>query len=112
MTVLAHEVTSGAVVITGGAGYIGSHTVLACRAVGRPVVVLDDLSRGNRRLLPAAVPFYEGDAGDPSMLAKIVERHSVEAVIHFAGDIDRMGVVTGKRGYVRGDLGGGGNNKK
>src|SRR3546814_10864705 len=80
MTVLAHEVTSGAVVITGGAGYIGSHTVLACRAVGRPVVVLDDLSRGNRRLLPADVPFYEGDAGDPSLLATIVrsEEHTSE----------------------------------
>src|SRR3546814_20706778 len=84
MTVLVHEVTSGAVVITGGAGYIGSHTVLACRAVGRPVVVLDDLSRGNRRLLPADVPFYEGDAGDPSMLATIVERHPLEAVLPFA----------------------------
>src|SRR3546814_815802 len=79
--------TNGAALITGGAGYIGSHTVWACRDSGRPVVVLDNLSRGSRRLIPGDVPFYEGDAGDPRMLKEIFHRHRVEAVVHFAGDI-------------------------
>src|SRR3546814_14508439 len=65
----------------GGAGYIGSHAVLACRASARPVVILDNLSRGSRRLVPADVPFYEGDAGDPTILAKIFHHHRVEAVM-------------------------------
>src|SRR3546814_19300492 len=79
--------TNGAALITGGAGYIGSHTVWACRDSGRPVVVLDNLSRGSRRLIPEEVPFYEGDAGDPRMSKEIFNRHRVEAVVDFAGDI-------------------------
>ena len=73
--------------ITGGAGYIGSHTVLACLAAARPVVVLDNLSTGRRSLIPGDVPFYEGDVGDPKMLAQIFSEHDITAVIHFAGDI-------------------------
>lgn len=76
-----------AVLITGGAGYIGSHTVLACQEAGYPVVVLDNLSRGQRRLVPSEVPFYQGDVGDPSLLAEIFSAHRVGSVIHFAGDI-------------------------
>lgn len=74
------------VLITGGAGYIGSHTVLACRAASHPVVVLDNLSKGRRELVPAEVPFYEGDVGDAKLLARIFDKHRVAAVIHFAGD--------------------------
>ncbi len=73
--------------ITGGAGYIGSHTVLACHAAAQPVVVLDNLSTGRRSLVPGDVPFYEGDVGDPKMLARIFGEHRITAVIHFAGDI-------------------------
>lgn len=79
--------TEPVVLITGGAGYIGSHTVLACLAAGRPVVVLDNLSKGSRRLVPDSVPFYQGDVGDPSMLAEIFATHPVATVIHFAGEI-------------------------
>jgi UDP-glucose 4-epimerase len=79
--------TENTVLITGGAGYIGSHTVLACRAAARPVVVLDNLSKGNRCLVPDDVPFYQGDVGDPTMLAAIFAKHRIAAVIHFAGDI-------------------------
>ena len=79
--------TEEAVLITGGAGYIGSHTVLACREIPRPVVVLDNLSKGSRHLVPADVPFYEGDAGDQKLLAEICGNHRIGAVIHFAGDI-------------------------
>src|SRR3546814_9726254 len=77
----------GVALITGGSGYIGSNTVAASGYSGRPVVVLDNLSRGSRRLIPEDVPFYEGDAGDPRMLKEIFHRHRVEAVVHFAGDI-------------------------
>jgi len=79
--------TDGKVLITGGAGYIGSHTVLACRDAGYPVVVLDNLSKGQRRLVPEEVPFYQGDVGDPNMLAEIFSRQGIAAVIHFAADV-------------------------
>jgi UDP-glucose 4-epimerase len=51
----------GATLVTGGAGYIGSHTVLALRQAGRRVVVLDDLSTGSRAVVPPEVIFVEGD---------------------------------------------------
>jgi UDP-glucose 4-epimerase len=79
--------TDGKVLITGGAGYIGSHTVLACRDAGYPVVVLDNLSKGQRRLVPEDVPFFQGDVGDPKMLAEIISRQDIAAVIHFAADV-------------------------
>src|SRR3546814_9312042 len=61
--------------------------IWACRAAGYPLVVLDDLSKGARRLVPAEVPFYEGDVGDSKLLAHIFSRHRVGAVMHFAGAI-------------------------
>ena len=76
-----------AVLITGGAGYIGSHTVLACLAQGHGVVVLDNLSTGHRSLVPGEVPLIEGDAGDRAHLERIFDEHDIGAVIHFAGDI-------------------------
>jgi len=78
---------SNTVLITGGAGYIGSHTTYACRAAGRPVVVLDNLSKGRRDLIPSDAVFYQGDVGDPKLVRQILEEHGVSEVIHFAGDI-------------------------
>jgi UDP-glucose 4-epimerase len=75
------------ILTTGGAGYIGSHVVLALRESGFSVVVLDNLSTGNRRVIPADVPFVEGDVGDRELTRQIIERHSIAAVIHFAGSI-------------------------
>ncbi|MGD1876756.1 MAG: UDP-glucose 4-epimerase GalE [Kiloniellaceae bacterium] len=75
------------VLITGGAGYIGSHTVLACRDAGYSVVVIDNLSKGLRRLVPEDVPFHQGDVGDPTLLAEVFSRHGISSVIHFAADI-------------------------
>lgn len=75
----------GSVLITGGAGYIGSHIVLACQEASCPVVVLDDLSAGHRELVPDGVPFYRGDVGDSQLTAEIFRRHAVTTVIHLAG---------------------------
>lgn len=76
---------AGSVLITGGAGYIGSHVVLACQAACYPVVVLDNLSTGYRGLIPDGIPFYQGDVGDPALLSEVFERHAIMAVIHLAG---------------------------
>ena len=75
------------VLVTGGAGYIGSHVVLALRAAGWPVVVLDDLSTGRRAALPADVPLIVGDVGDRALLEQLFERHPIAAVLHLAGSI-------------------------
>lgn len=73
--------------ITGGAGYIGSHAVLALRDAGRAVVVLDDLSTGSRGLVPQEVPFVEGDAGDRDLVRSVIADYGVGSIMHFAGSI-------------------------
>ena len=78
---------TGSLLVTGGAGYVGSHTVLAFRDAGRRVVVLDDLSAGRRSAVPRDVPFIEGDAGDAATVGAIIAEHRVTAVIHLAGSI-------------------------
>ncbi len=75
------------VLVTGGAGYIGSHAVLALRDAGWPVVVLDNLSTGFRSAIPEAVPLVTGDIGDEALLADLFARESPIAVMHFAGSI-------------------------
>jgi UDP-glucose 4-epimerase len=73
-----------AILITGGAGYIGSATVECLRARGEPVVVLDDLARGHRSALDDDIPFYQGNVGDRALLARIAAEHELESCIHFA----------------------------
>ena len=75
------------VLITGGAGYIGSHTVLALMDRGLEPVVIDDLSTGRRDLVPDGVPFVEGDAGDIDLVRKTLREHGCGSVVHFAGSI-------------------------
>ncbi|KAB2951638.1 UDP-glucose 4-epimerase GalE [Heliorestis acidaminivorans] len=70
--------------ITGGAGYIGSHTALALRDAGKPVVILDDISTGFRQLLPEGIPFVEGDIGDSQLLQDLFQRYEIKSVMHFA----------------------------
>jgi UDP-glucose 4-epimerase len=72
------------VLVTGGAGYIGSVTVDLLRRAGERVVVLDNLSRGHRDAVPADVPFYRGDVGDHALVSTILGEHAVEACVHFA----------------------------
>ncbi|MEE9195556.1 MAG: UDP-glucose 4-epimerase GalE [Alphaproteobacteria bacterium] len=76
-----------AVIVTGGAGYIGSHAVFAFREAAYPVVVVDDLSTGRRDSVPDDVPFIEGDVGDGELVGRVIREHGIGAVAHFAGSI-------------------------
>lgn len=73
-----------AILVTGGAGYIGSVTTEFLRARGEAVVVLDNLSRGYRDAVAPEVPFYEGNVGDRELITRIVREESIDACIHFA----------------------------
>jgi len=73
-----------AILVTGGAGYIGSVTVELLREKGEQVVVLDNLFRGHRAAVDASVPFYEGNIGDRALVMDICQQHGIEACIHFA----------------------------
>ena len=75
------------ILVTGGAGYIGSHLVHELVDAGEPIVVLDNLSTGFPHALPKNVPLVVGDCGDPELLSEIVDAHKVTAIIHFAGSI-------------------------
>lgn len=73
-----------AILVTGGAGYIGSVTTEFLRARGEQVVVLDNLSRGHRLAVAPEVPFYEGNVGNSELVTGIVREHDIDACIHFA----------------------------
>ena len=75
------------VLVTGGAGYIGSHAVFALRDAGHPVSVIDNLVTGFRWAVPHDVPFYQGDIADDGLLDEIVRAQGVRAIMHFAGSI-------------------------
>ncbi len=75
------------VLVTGGAGYIGSHAVLALTDAGWPVAVIDNLTTGFRFAIPDGVPLYEGDIEDGALLARIFAEQGTRAVMHFAGSI-------------------------
>ena len=72
------------ILITGGAGYIGSVTTELLRARGEQVVVLDNLSRGYRDAVAPEIPFYEGNIGDRELVGRIAREHDINACIHFA----------------------------
>src|SRR5580704_14191373 len=73
----------GTILVTGGAGYIGSHVVLQLRERGESVVVLDDLSRGFRQSV-GDTPLILGDFGDRALVSRLLREHGVDAVMHFA----------------------------
>ena len=75
------------VLVTGGAGYIGSHAVLALRDSGWPVAVIDNLSTGFKFAVPDDVPLYEGDIADGDLVAQIIAEQSIKAIMHFAGSV-------------------------
>src|SRR5579862_6712868 len=75
------------VLVTGGAGYIGSHMVYALVEAGESAVVIDNLSTGFSAHLPAGVPLFIGDAADENLVEGVIATHKVESIIHFAGSV-------------------------
>ena len=89
------------VLVTGGAGYIGSHMVQALKEAGESVVVIDNLSTGFADVLPDGVPLLVGDAGDETVVGNAIARHGVESIIHFAGSIVVPDSMRDPLGYYR-----------
>ena len=87
------------VLVTGGAGYIGGHMVLALLDAGETVVVLDNLSTGFRWAVPEEAIFVEGDFGDQELVARVIREHEVDAVAHFAAKIVVPESVSDPLGY-------------
>ena len=92
------------VLVTGGAGYIGSHTVYALLDRGDKVVVLDNLSTGVRAQVGDQAVFVKGDIADQVLVKKLVAEYGVDAVIHFAGSIVVPDSVTDPLGYYENNL--------
>lgn len=88
-----------AILVSGGAGYIGSHMVLELLDRGERVVVLDDLSTGFWWAVPKEAVFVQGDISDQALLARVIAEHGVEAIAHFAARIVVPESVTDPLGY-------------
>jgi UDP-glucose 4-epimerase len=95
----------GAVLVTGGAGYIGSHAVLALLEAGRRVVVLDDLSTGRLGAVPDDVEFHHGAVDDEALLDEILGDGRITAVLHFAGSISVADSVADPGRYYHNNTG-------
>lgn len=89
------------VLVTGGAGYIGSHTVLALLDHGEDVMVIDNFSTGFPSVIPEGVTLVEGDVGDRALLDQIMSQTKLDAVIHFAGSIVVPDSVSDPLGYYQ-----------
>ena len=74
------------ILVTGGAGYIGSITTELLLQQGYEVVVVDNLQEGHREAVPSQALFYQGDFGDPELLERIFSRHRIDVVLHFAAE--------------------------
>ena len=94
-----------AILVTGGAGYIGSVTVERLRAKGEQVVVLDDFVRGHRAALADGIPVYQGKIGDRELVARIAREHNLESCIHFAALIEVGESVTDPAKYFENNVG-------
>ena len=87
------------VLVTGGAGYIGSHMVLELLDAGEDVVVLDNLSTGFRWAVPDAAKFVEGNVGDQALVLRLLKENAIDAILHFAGSIVVPDSVVDPLGY-------------
>ena len=92
------------ILVTGGAGYIGSHTVYALLERGDKVVVLDDLSTGIRSQVGEGAAFVQGDIANTALVSSLIAQHAVEAVIHFAGSIVVPESVRDPLGYYENNV--------
>jgi UDP-glucose 4-epimerase len=93
-----------AVLVTGGAGYIGSHAVKALRARGETVVVYDNFAQGHRQAAARASQVVEGDIHDTARLRSTIETHAVDAVMHFAAWLSVGDSVKDPVGYYRNNV--------
>src|SRR5688500_8048428 len=93
------------VLVTGGAGYIGSHTAKALALAGDEPVVLDDLRTGFRENVRWG-PMVEGDVADAALVRRVLREHRIEAVVHFAASAYVGESVRDPRGYYRNNVGG------
>lgn len=75
------------ILVTGGAGYIGSHAVISLLDAGHDVVVVDNLLTGIRELVPEEAQFFEGDIGNPEFINNLFGAHDIKSVMHFAGSV-------------------------
>ncbi|MGA2893378.1 MAG: UDP-glucose 4-epimerase GalE [Xanthobacteraceae bacterium] len=89
------------VLVTGGAGYIGSQMVRELVDAGERVVVLDNLSTGHRWAVAEGVPLIEGETGDQPLVSRLIREHGIEAIIHFAASIVVPDSVRDPLGYYR-----------
>ena len=89
------------ILVTGGAGYIGSHMVHALADAGEQVVVLDNLSSGFATAIPASIPLEVGETGDERLLGSLLKEHSVQSIIHFAASVVVPDSVRDPLGYYR-----------
>ena len=88
-----------AVLVTGGAGFIGSHMALELLDAGEDVVVLDNLSTGFRWAVPDGVKFVEGNVGDQDLVLRLLRDNAIDAILHFAGSIVVPESVADPLGY-------------
>jgi UDP-glucose 4-epimerase len=93
------------VLVTGGAGYIGSHMVYELADNGEPAVVLDNLSTGYDWAVAKGTPLVIGDVGDQTLVTRVIRDHNVDAIIHFAGSIVVPESVRDPLGYYRNNTG-------
>jgi UDP-glucose 4-epimerase len=94
------------ILVTGAAGFIGSHAILALAEAGHSVVALDDLSTGRRWAVPAGTIFVEGDIGNAAMLRSVFAQYPVDAIMHFAGSIEVGESVSHPLAYYRNNTAG------
>src|SRR3954471_11536550 len=87
--------------VTGGAGYIGSHMVYALVAAGERAVVLDNLTTGFDWAIADGVPLIQGETGDQALVARIIQEHGIEAIVHFAASIVVPDSVADPLGYYK-----------
>ena len=76
------------ILVTGGAGYIGGHAILALLDRGLGAVILDDLSTGSRAFVPKNVPLLVGDIGDRQLVADVIASNRIDTILHFAAKVD------------------------
>jgi UDP-glucose 4-epimerase len=89
------------ILVTGGAGYIGSHMVYELADAGESVVVLDNLSTGFDWAVVAGVPLIVGDTGDQNLVARIIREHNIDSIIHFAARLVVPDSVKDPLGYYK-----------